>query len=252
MKLQGKVVIVTGGGTGIGRGISERFGREGASVAVGYSQSQEAAEETVAAIRAAGGEAIAIQANVAIDAEVKRMVREVADRYGKLDVLVNNAGWSKRTPHHLLDDLTDEIWNRTLDTNLRGAFYCMRAAAPLLKANPGSSIVNIASVAPYTGEGSTIVYGASKAGLIAMTKSFARILAPEVRVNAIAPGYVHTGFAGWPPETFVNAVKVSPLKRIATPEEVGACALFLAAEATATTGECIKVDVGITALRRGN
>jgi 3-oxoacyl-[acyl-carrier protein] reductase len=250
MKLEGKVAVVTGGGTGMGRAICELFGREGARVVVNYSASREAAEEVAAAIRAGGGDAVAIQASVAVDAQVRAMIAEPERRWGRLDILVNNAGWSKRTPHHLLEELTDEIWDRTLNTNLRGAFYAMRAAAPLLRKSPGSSIVNNASIAPYLGEGSTIVYAASKAGLISMTKSFARVLAPEVRVNAIAPGFVRTRFAGWPEEAFVEGARRAPLKRIATVEEVAAAVLFLAADATAMTGETIKVDCGVVALRQ--
>jgi 3-oxoacyl-[acyl-carrier protein] reductase len=217
---------------------------------VNYRASREAAEEVVAGIRGRGGEAVAVQASVAVDAEVRAMFRETEERWGRLDVLVNNAGWSKRTPHHLLEDLTEEIWDRTLNTNLRGAFYCMRAAAPLLRQQSGSSIINVASIAPYTGDGSTIVYAASKAGLISMTKSFARVMAPDVRVNAIAPGLVHTRFAGWPSETFVTGAEQSPMRRIASVEEVAATALFLAADATAMTGETIKADCGVIALRR--
>lgn len=250
MKLHGKVAIVTGGGTGIGRGISERFASEGARVIVNYSASAEAAEAVAAGIRDRGGEAIAVQADVASDSGAKALVQTAVDRYGRLDILVNNAGWSKRTPHELLDDLTEEIWDRTLNVNLRGVFYCSRAAVPFLKQQPGASIVNIASVAPYTGDGSTIVYAASKAGVISMTKSFARILAPDVRVNAVAPGLVHTRFAGWPEETFITGARQSPLRRIATPEEIGAATLFLAAQATAMTGETIRVDCGVIALRR--
>ena len=149
-----------------------------------------------------------------------------------------------------LEDLTDEIWDRTLNINLRGSFYCMRQAASALKKNPGSSIINVASIAPYVGGGSSIIYAASKAGMISMTKSFARILAPQVRVNAIAPGAVRTRFAGWPSEMFDNAARDSILERIATPEDVGKTALFLAAEAGATTGETIKVDCGLINLMK--
>ncbi|MDX1982198.1 MAG: SDR family oxidoreductase [Bryobacteraceae bacterium] len=250
MRMKDKVVVVTGGGTGIGRGISEAFAREGARVVVNYSVSRDDAEATAQAIRDSGGEAVAVQANVTVEAEAKKLLEDTVVRCGRLDVLVNNAGWSKRVPHHQLEDLTEEIWDRTLNTNLRGAFYCMRAAAPILKKNPGSSIVNIVSIAPYAGGGSSIVYAASKAGLISMTKSFARILAPEVRVNAVAPGFVRTRFAGWPKETFDEAEKASILKRLAAPEDIGAAAVFLAADALGTTGETINVDAGQTALGR--
>lgn len=248
MKLEHRVAVVTGGGTGIGRAISERFAAEGARVVVNYNESREAAEETAGGIRARGGEAVAVRADVADDAAARRLMREASERWGRLDVLVAAAGWSRRTPHHKLEELTDEIWDRTLNVNLRGAFYSMRAAAPLLRANPGASIVTIASTAPYRGEGSTIVYAASKAGVISMTKSFARVLAPHVRVNALAPGLVRTRFAGWPAETFAIAAGQSPLGRIATVDEIAAAALFLAADATAMTGEVIRVDSGFIAL----
>jgi 3-oxoacyl-[acyl-carrier protein] reductase len=250
MKLDGRVAIITGGGTGMGRAISELFAREGARVIANYNESRDAAEEVASGIESRGGQAMAWKADVANDEQARTMMAQAESRWGRLDVLVNNAGWSKRTPHHLLEDLTDEIWDRTMNVNLRGTFYCSRAAAPLLRKSAGASIVNIASVAPDTGEGSTIVYAASKAGVISMTKSFARIMAPDVRVNVISPGLVHTRFAGWPPETFVAGKEASPLKRITTGEEIAAAALFLAADATAMTGEMIRVDCGIIALRR--
>ncbi len=250
MRLAGKVAVVTGGATGIGRSVCRIFAREGANVVVNYHSSADAATNVVGEIEMTGGHATAIQANVTSESEVKALFQATLDRWGKLDILVNNAGWSKLTPHHQLDDLTDEIWDRTLNTNLRGTFYCMRAAAPLLKQQPGSCIINIASIAPFTGEGSTIVYAASKAGVISMTKSFARVLAPGVRVNAIAPGLIETRFAGWTTEHFARAASVSPLKRIATADEVGELALFLAADATSITGETIVVDTGMTSLRR--
>ena len=250
MKLRNKIAVVTGGATGIGRAVCERFAAEGARVVVNFAHSGDAARQVVAEITERGGEAVAVQADVAIDDQVRSLMRQTEERYGGLDYLVNNAGWSKRTPHHLLDELTDEIWDRTLNTNLRGPFYCMRAAAPLLRRNPGASIVNVASVAPYTGDGSTIVYAASKAGLLSMTKSFARVMAPEVRVNAVAPGLVHTRFAGWPEETFEIGAGQAPLRRISTAEEVAAAVLFLAADATSMTGETVRVDAGVIALRR--
>src|SRR5277367_3646950 len=126
MKLQDRVAVVTGGGTGIGHGISLAFGREGAKVVVNYSKSREAANQTVAEICEAGGSAFAIAADVSIDSEARAMMDDVAARFGRLDILVNNAGWSTRIAHERLEELTDEIWNRTLDTNLRGPFYCMR------------------------------------------------------------------------------------------------------------------------------
>jgi len=248
MKLEGRVALVTGAGTGIGRAIAERFAAEGAKVGVNYSRSREAAEEVVAGIRSNGGTAIALGADVARESEAKGMIERVLGEFGRLDVLVNNAGWSTRIPHDQLDSLTDEIWDRTFNTNLRGAFYCIRAAVPALSKQEGASVVNIASVAGMTGMGSSIAYAASKGGMITMTKSLARALAPAIRVNAIAPGFVRTRFANWPASAFDQGEAMTPLKRLATVEEIAALALHLAAEAKAVTGETIVVDGGLTEL----
>jgi NAD(P)-dependent dehydrogenase (short-subunit alcohol dehydrogenase family) len=248
MKLQDRVAVVTGGGTGIGRGISEALGREGAKVAVNYSRSRDAAEETAAAIRSAGGKAMAIAADVSKDADARTLMDRVVQEFGRLDILVNNAGWSTRIPHEKLEELTDEIWDRTLNTNLRGAFYCMRAAVPFLKKQPGSSIINVASVAAFSGSGSSIAYAASKGGLLTMTKSFARLLAPDVRVNAIAPGFVRTRFAGWPSSAFDQGEAITPTKKLPTPEDLGALAVYLAADGTQITGQTIEMDGGLAAL----
>jgi 3-oxoacyl-[acyl-carrier protein] reductase len=232
----------------MGRAIAELFAAEGAKVLVNYRASRAEAEQVVAGIQSAGGEAVAHQADVSKDAEVRAMMQAVEDRWGRLDVLVNNAGWSKVTPHHQLEDLTDEIWDRTLNANLRGAFYCARAAAPLLRRQPGSSIINNTSASAWHAAGSTIIYSASKAALVNMTKSLARVFAPDVRVNAIAPGLVHTRFAGWPESTFERGRKVTPLGRITSAGEVAKVCLFLAADATAITAETILIDGGKTRL----
>jgi len=248
MKLQDQVALVTGAGTGIGRGIAERFGQAGVKVVVNYSRSRDAAEEVVRDIRSAGGTAIAIGASVSEDREVRAMVDQIAHEFGRLDILINNAGWSTRIPHDRLEDLTDEVWNRTFDTNLRGAFYCVRAAVPLLRKQENAAIVNIASIAAMTGLGSSLAYAASKGAMITMTKSLARALAPGIRVNAIAPGFVRTRFADWPQSAFDEGEAMTPLKHLATPDEIAALALHLAVEAKSITGETITVDGGIAEL----
>lgn len=248
MKLKNRVALITGAGTGMGRAIAELFAREGARVVVNYAHSREAAEEVVSGIQTAGGAAIAIGADVSKDAAVRGMMDRIKTEFGRLDILVNNAGWSTRIPHDRLEDLTDEIWDRTLNTNLHGSFYCVRAAAPLLREQAGASIVNVASVAGFTGMGSSIVYAASKAGLLTMTKSLARALAPGIRVNAIAPGFVRTRFASWPDSAFEAGEKITPLQKLAMVHDVATVALFLAADACAITGETITLDGGLTAL----
>jgi 3-oxoacyl-[acyl-carrier protein] reductase len=246
MTLQGKAALITGAATGIGRAIAERFAREGALVAVNFRSSRAAAEQLVAEIQAAGGSAIPVAADVSVESEVRAMIDRVERKFGRLDVLVNNAGWSTRVPHRNLDDLTDQIWDKTFDVNLRGLFYCVRAAVPLLRKQSGAAIVNVASVAGSTGVGSSMAYAAAKAGVLTMTKSLARALAPEIRVNAISPGLIRTRFAGRPDSDsdFVTEEAATPLKRLATVNECAEVALFLASSATAVTGQTILVDGG--------
>jgi 3-oxoacyl-[acyl-carrier protein] reductase len=246
MTLQGKTTLVTGAATGIGRAIAERFAREGARVAVNFRSSREAAEQVVAEIRAGGGVATAIAADVSVESEVCAMLEQIERKFGRLDVLVNNAGWSTRVPHPKLDDLTDEIWDKTFDINLRGVFYCVRAAVPLLRKQPGAAIVNVASVAATIGVGSSMAYAAAKAGVLTLTKSLARALAPEIRVNAISPGLIRTHFAGRPDSDsdFTAEERATPLERLATVDECAEVALFMASAATAVTGQTILVDGG--------
>jgi 3-oxoacyl-[acyl-carrier protein] reductase len=248
MKLADKVALITGGGTGMGRATALLFAREGASVAVNYSRSRDEAEEVVAQIRGGGGKAIAIQADVANETEVTAMVRRVHEEFGRLDALINNAGWTQRVAHDKLEELTDEIWNKTLDVNLRGVFYCTRAAARLLRKQESASVVNNASIAALTGAGSSIIYAAAKGAVVTMTMSLARALAPEIRVNAIAPGFVRTQFANWPAEMYEKAVEKIPLRRLPTVEDIANAMLYLVADARSTTGEMLLVDGGITHL----
>lgn len=250
MKMEGRVALVTGSGTGIGRAIVQRFARERIKVAVNYHHSRQAAESVVSQIRSAGGAGISIHADVSKEAEVRGMIAQVEREFGRLDVLVNNAGWSTRVPHRNLDELTDDIWDRTFEINLRAVFYCIRAAVPLLRNQPGASIVNVASVAGSTGVGSSLAYAAAKAGVLTMTKSLARALAPEIRVNAISPGLIRTQFAGRPDsDSAFNAEEgATPLQTLATVAECAEVAFFLASAATACTGQTILVDGGLYAL----
>src|SRR5580698_6011470 len=246
--MKDRVAVVTGGGTGIGRAISEHLARAGARVVVNYSRSKDGADATVKAIREAGGTAIAVGADVSKQESATALMNAAVSEFGHLNYLINNAGWSQRVPHAEMDKLTDEIWDHVFDTNLRGAFYCVRAAAPLLKKQPGAAIVNIASVAALLGMGSSMAYAASKGGMVTLTKSLARALAPDIRVNAVLPGFIRTRFAGWTEDAFSSAEKVTPLRKLATVDDVADAAVFFCAHALGTTGETLVVDGGSAAL----
>jgi 3-oxoacyl-[acyl-carrier protein] reductase len=237
MTLQGKVVLVTGGATGIGRATVLALAREGAHVAINYSKSGAEAEETRHLAERAGARAVTARADVTREAEVRALVDRVARELGGLDGLVNNAG-------------CDEIWDRVLATNLRAPFYCVRAAVPHLERRGGGAIVNITSVAGFTGTGSSMAYAASKAGLNTLTKSLARALAPSrIRVNAVAPGLLRTGFGdGFISDEFLDqTARVTPIGRTPTAEEVADVVVFLLAH-PAMTGYTSIVDGGLLAL----
>lgn len=188
----GKVALVTGGATGIGRGTVERLAQRGAQVAILYGTSKEKAEALVAHLLGEGTKAIAVQADVADDQAVRKAVASVLDWSGnRLDLLVNNAGTTKFIPAGDLEAIDREIWSKIMDTNVLGTFQVTRACAEALKSS-GGAVVNVGSIAGYMGRGSSIPYTVSKGAVITLTKVFARILAPQVRVNSVAPGIVMT------------------------------------------------------------
>jgi 3-oxoacyl-[acyl-carrier protein] reductase len=249
MELRGRVAIVTGGGTGIGRATSIRLARAGArGVVVNYSRSDSDAEATSEELRAMGTEAMTHRADIADEAMVKAMIGAAVGRFGRLDVLVNNAGTTHFIPHSDLDALTDEVWDEILRVNLKGTFYCCRAAASELKKTKGA-IVNVGSIAAYRASGSSIAYAVSKAGLLQLTRGLALALAPDVRVNSVSPGLVSTRWfrsrfgeeaAVAQEESFIEA---TPLKRIAGPDDVAQAVVALL-ENDLVTGQDIVVDGG--------
>jgi 3-oxoacyl-[acyl-carrier protein] reductase len=242
---QRRVALVTGAATGIGRAVAVRLAQQGLAVAVNYSRSEVEARETLAAVRLHGGPALLCRADVADDAAVRAMVGRCRDELGGLDVLVNNAGTTQFIEHTDLDSLTDAVWDEILGVNLKGTFYASRAAMPLLRERKGA-IVNVTSVAGLQGVGSSIPYAASKAALNCLTKSLARAFAPEVRVNAVAPGPVTTRWLEGRQEMIDRSLAGTPLRRAATPDDVAEVVVFLALGAAMMTGQVVVVDGGRT------
>jgi 3-oxoacyl-[acyl-carrier protein] reductase len=240
------VAIITGASSGIGAASALELARRGWSVVVNYARSEAEAGKVAAAC----GDAIAVQADVAEDAACKMLVQAALDRWGRIDALVNNAGTTKFVDHADLDGLTADDFLRIYRTNVVGAFQMTRAAAPSLKATRGA-IVNVSSVAAQLGTGSSVAYAASKAALNAMTYSLARSLGPEVRVNAVCPGYVdtpwHHNALGTPRANQVAAhyAAMVPLKDHARPEDVADAIVWLIEGARQITGEAIFVDGGL-------
>ncbi|SEN50359.1 SDR family NAD(P)-dependent oxidoreductase [Lihuaxuella thermophila] len=242
--LEGKVALITGAGTGIGRAIALRLAREGVRIVINYSRSQKEALETQKEIDACGIQSLLVQADVADDAEVRRMVQEAVNQFGRLDILVNNAGVTNFVAHDDLEGLKDEYWDRVMNVNVKGVFHCCRAAAAELKKQRGC-IINITSIAGMTGLGSSIAYAASKAAAISVTKSLARVLAPEVRVNGIAPGVVRTRWVEGHEDHVERLGSGTPLGRVATPEDIAEVAFSLIAHSHFVTGQNIVVDGGM-------
>jgi 3-oxoacyl-[acyl-carrier protein] reductase len=245
--LEGRVALVTGGSRGIGRAICEALGRRGATVVVNYASRQDAAEDTAAAIAAAGGTAVVARFDVADAAQVTDAIKAIGKDHGGLDVLVNNAGVAI---NGLVMRFKDEQWSRTLDVNLAGAFYCARAAATLLlKARDRGRIVNVTSVVGEAGNGGQSAYAASKAGLVGLTKSLALELASRgVTVNAVSPGFIETDMTAehLPDAQRDKLLERIPLGRIGGAAEVADAVSFLCGpEAAYITGQVLRVNGGM-------
>ncbi|MGC7872541.1 SDR family NAD(P)-dependent oxidoreductase [Desulfosporosinus sp. SYSU MS00001] len=241
--LQGKIALITGGGTGIGRAIALILAKAGVQIAVNYSRSEDDALKTKAEIESLGVRCLTYRADISKDEDVRLMIRKVVNDFGKLDILVNNAGMTHFVDHTDLEGLKEEYWDDIMGVNVKGTFFCSRAAAPELKKTRGC-IVNMASIAGLTGLGSSIAYSASKAAVVSINKSLARVLAPEVRVNAVAPGIVQTRWVAGKDEHIAHLAAGTPLGRVATPDDIAEVVYALIAHAGFVTGQTIVVDGG--------
>ncbi len=242
------VALVTGSATGVGRACILQFAALGWDVVVNYSRSESDALTTAADAKSRGATVLVVRCDVSQDAEVWDMIGQIDQKFGRLDVLVNNAATTSFVEHRDLQALTEDMWDRMLAVNLKGAFFVTRAAADLLRAGDGGSVVNISSVAGITGSGSSIAYCASKAGLNTMTKSLARVLAPEVRVNAVCPGpidsrWIREGNPNWDLDEMVAGY---PLPRASQPDDIADAVMFFAKGTSMTTGQILSVDGGQT------
>ncbi|APO47344.1 3-ketoacyl-ACP reductase [Paenibacillus xylanexedens] len=240
-----RVALITGGGTGIGRAVSELLAERGALVAVNYSRSQDVARETVQHIMDTGGQAFAVQANVANDLDVRRMVTTITETYGPITALVNNAGITRHIPMHDLESVTDDIWNELVDVNVKGMFHCARAVTEGMRQAGGGSIVNLGSIAGSTGSGSCLPYAVSKAAVHGLTLSLAHALSPHIRVNAVVPGAVATRWWAGNEERMYRLGGEVLLQHIASPEDI-AHMICAALEQQSMTGQLITVDSGQT------
>ncbi|HUK80601.1 MAG TPA: 3-oxoacyl-ACP reductase family protein [Nitrososphaerales archaeon] len=244
MRLEGKVVIVTGAGHGIGRAIVEAFAREGASVAVNYNTSKDDALRLVRGIRKRGGKAMAVKGDVSNPTEVDRMLAQVLEKFGTVDVLVNNAG--VLVPGEFLK-IESQDWDKVMDTNLKGPFLCSQAVAKVML-RKGGKIINIASVSGLALPSgmASVSYVASKAGLIGLTRAMAVHLGPKINVNAVAPGTVETEMTKFLSKSAKqHMIDESFLKRLGRPEEIASACVFLASkEADWITGEVLTVSGG--------
>jgi 3-oxoacyl-[acyl-carrier protein] reductase len=252
LEIKGKAAIVTGASSddGIGAECAKILASRGCNVVVNYATNKDGAEKVVATCKASGADAIAVQGDVSKDEDCKRLVQAAIDRWGRLDVLINNAATTKPIPHKRMDLLDAAEFERVFSVNVIGNYQMTRAAAPHLKASGDAAVVNISSVGAFRAGGSSMAYTASKGALNTLTLSTARALAPEVRVNALCPG----GMLGaWTrkilsEEQYQDRLKAAkteyPLHRGIWPRDVAVAALFLVEGATTMTGECIRMDCG--------
>lgn len=249
--LKGKAAIVTGSATGVGAATAKLLASHGCNVVVNYTKSVNEAEETAQACRDAGAKAITVQANVAEDADCKKLVEACIAEFGRLDHLVNNAGTTKFVAHHDLEGLTADDFQWIYGVNVVGPYQMVKHAAPHMKKTGAATVTNVSSIAGVKGLGSCVAYAASKGALNTMTLSLARALGPEIRVNAICPGMIQ---GKWLREgmgeqrydaTLQHQLKTNPLRKVSTPEDNARAILMFITGSDLITGQKVLVDGGM-------
>ena len=245
--LSGKVAVITGASSGIGAASARLFAEAGARVVVGYNKGVDRANAVVGGLAGSGqaGFHRAMHLPLEDTGQIRKTAAAVRDEFGRADILVNSAGFTRMVAHHDLEALDDDLIDQVLTANVRGPFATIRAFAPLLRQSGDGVIVNISSGAAQSGTGSSIIYGASKAALNTMSMALARVLGPEIRVVVVAPGLVHTGFVpGRTEEVMAKAALATPLKRAIEAHDVALAVMASITHLTHTTGSIIPVDAG--------
>lgn len=244
MDLKGKVALVTGGGTGLGKEIALQLADKGCHVAVNYSRSADEANETVGELKQKGVKAIAVQGDVSKKADVDAMVATVVRELGALQVLISNAGTTVFVPMADLEGISEDDWDRVMDVNVKGSWLCAKAAAPHMKTAGEGRIVLTTSISGLRAGGSSMVYAVSKAGMQMLSRCLALALAPEVTVNTVAPGIMDTRWGlRWGQEALDRMAREAPLKRYPSLKDIAAGAIFLC-ENDSMTGQTLVIDAG--------
>lgn len=244
MKAKEKVILVTGGARGIGKAIALAFARINYNVVITALPNEEFAKETIKEIKSLGVKASVIYTDFTLPDAIPGLFSTFEKQYDHLDVLVNNAGWTKYIPHDDLEELSDEVFDKVITIDLKSVFLCIKQAVKRMKGD-NNNVINIASIAAFNGVGSNIAYCAAKAGVITMTKSLARVFGKTIRFNAIAPGLTDTDMTKTGPAVYrTEQTNATPMNRIATPQDIADAAVSIVDKMQFINGQTIVIDGG--------